>query len=322
MPYTCSKDLYVNFLKITSQRYSAFSLSEVSPVELSHDAVSSWLVNTKFQPKNIWTEAKDVVLGSSGVIIIDETVISKTRSNKIELVHWLYSGNEHDVIKGIGVLNFLWNNLNNPNVTIPFDYRIYEPIQDGKTKNDHLRETLILAKKRGVIPEAVIADSWFSSLDNLKLIRDLGWVWVMGLRKNRKVNKNENLENLVIPEEGLKIHLRGYGWIYVFKFVAKNGRIDFIGTNLDYPTSKQIKNFVGMRWSIETFHRELKQTCGLEDCQARSSRSQRNHIGLSILCWMKRANQRSIDNLSFYNQSWNTVKPSIKLALKIQMHLT
>ena len=29
-----------------------------------------------------------------------------------------------------------------------------------------------------------------------------------------------------IPEEGLKVHLRGYGWVKVFKFVAKNGRID------------------------------------------------------------------------------------------------
>ncbi|KJV77598.1 transposase IS4 domain protein [Rickettsia hoogstraalii str. RCCE3] len=36
-----------------------------------------------------------------------------------------------------------------------------------------------------------------------------------------------------MPDEGLKIHLRGYGWVTVFKFVAKNGRIDYITTNLE-----------------------------------------------------------------------------------------
>lgn len=67
--YTCSKELYVNFLKLTSERYSAFSLAEVSPIELSHDAVSRWLADTKFQPKNIWEEASKCVLNTQGVII-------------------------------------------------------------------------------------------------------------------------------------------------------------------------------------------------------------------------------------------------------------
>jgi hypothetical protein len=314
--YYCSKDLYVNFLKLTVERYSALSISEVSPIELSHDAVSRWLMNTKFQPKDIWNEASSTVLNSDGVIIVDETVISKTRSNKIELVHPLYSGNEHDVIKGIGVLNFLWTS---DEKMMPFDYRIYEPKEDGKTKNDHLREVLTVNKNRGIKPDAVVADSWFSSLDNLKFIRDLGWVWVMGLKKNRIVNKNEVLEKIKIPEEGKRVHLRGYGFIHVFKIVSKNGRIDYIGTNLEYPKKEQIMKFVGMRWDVEIYHRELKQTCGLEECQARTSRSQRNHIGLSILCWIKRAKQRSVDNLSFYEQKWASVKPAIRVALKIEM---
>jgi hypothetical protein len=111
-----------------------------------------------------------------------------------------------------------------------------------------------LAKRRGVTPEAVIADSWYSSLDNLKHIRNLGWNWVMGLRKNRAVNRNQKLEELTIPDEGLDIHLRGYGWIHVFRFVGTNGRTDYIGTNIENPTRKQIKTLVRKRWEIEVFH--------------------------------------------------------------------
>lgn len=140
--------------------------------------------------KDIWQEAKKHVTGTSGIIISDETVLNKSRSQKVELVRWQYSGNEHDIVRGIGMLNFLW--VNDSNHVCPMDVRIYEPKEDGKTKNDHFREMLKIAKRREVKPEAVIADSWYSSLDNLKCIRDLGWNWVMGLRKNRVVNKVKN----------------------------------------------------------------------------------------------------------------------------------
>ena len=307
---------------MTSQRYSALTLSEVSPLKLSHDAISRWLTETKCQPKDIWEAARDDVLcpENTGVLIADETVIDKSRSDKIELTSYMYSGTEHDVIKGIGLLNFLWQtDKTTGGEVIPLDYSIYKPPQDGKTKNDHFREMLISAKNRGLTPKAVIADSWFSSLDNVKLIRDFGWVWVMGLRKNRIVNKGISLETLSIPEEGLKVHLRGYGWITVFRFVAKNGRTDYVGTNLENPTSKEVKDLVGRRWNIEVYHRELKQTCGLQNCQSRAGRAQRNHIGFSILTWIRRAKQRNLYNLSFYQQNWNIVKDSIAQSLKLQL---
>ncbi|MCP4050304.1 MAG: hypothetical protein GY730_06330 [bacterium] len=39
---------------------------------------------------------------------------------------------------------------------------------------------------------------------------------------------------------------------------------------------------IKQRWSIEVFHRDLKQTCGLECCQDRTGRAQRNHTGLTL----------------------------------------
>lgn len=313
----CSRDLYCTFLKVTSQRYSALSLSEVSPTELSHDSISRWLESAHCQPKDIWEKAKAHVVGGSGVIIADDTILNKSRSEKIELVRWQYSGTEHDTVRGIGMLNMLW--VDKENQVCPMDVRIYEPKEDGKTKNDHFRELLTQAKRREVNPEAVIADSWYSSLDNLKAIRDLGWNWVMGLRKNRSVNKKEKLEDLTIPEEGLKVHLRGYGWITVFRFVSSNRRTDYIGTNIENPTREQIKTLVRKRWEIEVFHRELKQACGLEHCQSRNGRAQRNHIVLSVLSWIKTADVRRNSNFTFYQQHWDTVKEAIAQQLKCEL---
>ena len=103
-------------------------------------------------------------------------------------------------------------------------------------------------------------------------------VWVTNLRKNRKVNRNESLGDIDIPDEGCKVHLRGYGWVTVFKFVTNNGRVDYVSTNMDNPTRAAVTAITDARWSIEVYHRELKQTCGIERCQARTGRAQRNHI--------------------------------------------
>ena len=50
----------------------------------------------------------------------------------------------------------------------------------------------------------------------------------------------------------------------MFKLAAKNGRIDYVATNLEQPTCSQIRSAIKARWSVEVFHRELKQTCGIE----------------------------------------------------------
>jgi hypothetical protein len=315
--HLCSRELYCTFLTVTAQRYSAFSLSQVAPLSLSHDAISRWLTSTHCQPKHIWEAAKDGIVGTHGIIIGDDSVLDKSRSEKIELAHWQYSGNVHDVVLGIGMLNMLWRR--DDGEIMPMDYRIYHPPEDGKTKNDHFREMLIKAKERKVDPEAVVADSWYSSLNNLKCIRDLGWVWVMGLKKNRGVNRKEKLENLDFPQEGLSVHLKGYGWITVYRFVATNGRTDYIGTNMADPTKEKVEQLVRKRWSIEVYHRELKQTCGLERCQSRTGRAQRNHIGFSVLSWIRQAKRRSVSHLSLYQQQWEVVKGAIAQSLKQEM---
>jgi hypothetical protein len=60
--------------------------------------------------------------------------------------------------------------------------------RDALTKNDHFQAMLKEAHRRGFVPACVVFDSWYSGLDNLKLIRSFGWVWLTRLKSNRKVN--------------------------------------------------------------------------------------------------------------------------------------
>jgi hypothetical protein len=42
-----------------------------------------------------------------------------------------------------------------------------------------------------------------------------------------------------------------------------------------------------IRWKIEEFHRELKQLTGVEACQCRKARIQRNHINCALTVWLR-----------------------------------
>ena len=316
----CSRDLYCSFLEVTSTRYSALSLSEVAPkgATLSHDSISRWLADEKVQPKDLWATAAKEVRAASGILVFDDVVIDKSRSGKMELVNWQYAGSKHDITKGIGVVNALWQIDKEQYITM--DYRIWNPPEDGKTKNDHFQDMLSATKQRGLHPEMVVADSWYSSLKNLKSVRFHGWDWVMGLRSNRLVGKpHQQLRTLDITDEGLVVHLKGYGWIRVFRFVATNGRTDYVGTSRTDLSQEQVKTYFERRWSVEVLHRELKQTCGLSRCQANTGRAQRNHIGLALLTWIRKHKRRQLDQTTLYQQDWEVIKPGIQLALEARL---
>ena len=100
----CSRELYCKFLEITSSRYSALSLNEVAPENksLSHDSISRWLSSSKVQPKDLWEVAEKEIDIKRGILAFDDVVIDKSRSEKMELVRWQYSGTEHGTVDIFG----------------------------------------------------------------------------------------------------------------------------------------------------------------------------------------------------------------------------
>ena len=82
-----------------------------------------------------------VEIPENAKIIFDDTVLDKIFSNEIELVRRQYSGNEHKVIKVIGVVNCVYVNPETEKNWI-IDYRIYEPDGDGKSKINHVEDMI------------------------------------------------------------------------------------------------------------------------------------------------------------------------------------
>jgi len=94
---------------------------------------------------------------------------------------------------------------------------------------------LDVAKAREFAPQCVVFDSWYSSLENLKLIRSHQWTWLTRFKRNRQINPdgtgNRPLAEVDIATMGTVVHLKGYGMVKVFKIVTPNGDIDYWATN-------------------------------------------------------------------------------------------
>lgn len=74
-------------------------------------------------------------------MVFDDTVIDKRYALEIETSRRQYSGNEHSVIQGIGLINCVYVNHEIRKFWV-VDYRIYDPDTDGKTKIDPVIEML------------------------------------------------------------------------------------------------------------------------------------------------------------------------------------
>lgn len=321
----CSKELYCQFLIAAQTNFTATAFAKVCPQEIAHDAITRFLSRTKLTPRILWEYAEGLVNKDDGFLICDDTVLDHFYGKKIKLARWQYSGSHHQVVCGIGLTTLLWTNQVPVEHAehIPIDYRLYAPQQDGKTKNDHFREMILLAHHRGINPQAVLIDSWYASLANLKLIRSLGWIFVAWVRKNRVVVPKPHqpipISKLDIPRKGLVTHLRGFGLVKAFKLVTQNGDIDWLITNDLSLTFPDIQEVAARRWRVEEYHRGMKQTTGVEGCQSRTARSQRTHIFCAILSFLALEKKRLEDGISWYKSKRTIIADALFLYLKQPM---
>lgn len=87
------------------------------------------------------------------------------------LVSCRWSGKHHTVAQGINLVSLVWWDRD---TCMRCNYCICNKIYDSLCKNDHFQVVLKQAKARGFQPGLVAFDSWYRSLENLKLVRDFG----------------------------------------------------------------------------------------------------------------------------------------------------
>lgn len=295
-----TRELYCQYLLASQVNYTCTNLADHF-ANLSHDDVSRYLKEEKLTPRLLWEKVSPLLTSRlEGYLIFDDVVLEKIHSAKIQGVRRQYSGNQHGIIRGIGVVNCVYVDP----VTDQFwviDYRLFDPDRDGKTKLDHVQDMLLSALHRGLLFGYVLMDSWYATTELMKLLIRKHKVFYCPLKANRKVDESEaerpyravsSLDwSATELAEGKLVKLYKFPLdvkVKLFRVVVSTDRTDWLITNdLTQSSALAAQQESAYRWKIEQLHREEKQLTGIAKCQCRLNRSQRNHIAAASLVWVR-----------------------------------
>lgn len=127
--------------------------------------------------------------------------------------------------------------------------------------------------------------------------------FLFGIEKNRTVSNEPGkycqVSSLEIPDEGLITYLREFGFIKLFRLdFKKEDSRHFVLYFPDEEALKQVtrSEFITIHdthWGIESFHRALKQVCGICRFMVRNSQAIKTHIFCSLQAFVLLEKMRS-----------------------------
>lgn len=260
-----------------ASEYIAYLLSEPGKsscvrggkvLQVSHDEVNRFLAGSDFSSKDLFERARTALNLSGGVLSIDDTVIDKPYSNPdaAELAGFFWSGLHHKSVKGI---NLIMLNYTDPHgISLPVNWRLYRK-RDNKTNNDYFQDMVTEVFHWGLRPAWVTADSWYSSIENLKFLRNKEVGFMVGLENNRIISTvphhYEPVGEALIGEDGLFTHLKGFDYVKVFRTLDTAGQARHYALygNQQHTTatlnSAMFKELKHQHWHIEQAFRAVKQ---------------------------------------------------------------
>jgi len=295
---------YCQYLLSSQVNYTLTYFADHSQ-HYSHDHLNRYLRDDKLTPRLVWEQVKGLIVTSPfAYLLFDDTVADKNYSHSIEIVRRQYSGNAHSVIKGIGIVTCVYVNPETAQFWI-IDYHIYDPATDGKTKLDHVREMFDhTLEHKGLEFRAVLMDSWHATRQLMLHIERCGKLYYCPLKDNRQVDEGDGTAakyhyqrvaslswNEPEAHAGKIVHVKEFPakhQVKLFRLVLSTERTDYVVTNdMTQSSTHDTREVCAVRWKIEQFHREAKQITGLESCQCRKARIQRNHIACAMLVWCR-----------------------------------
>jgi hypothetical protein len=233
-----------------------------------------------------------------------------------EIICWHFDHKGNKAVKGINLLSaFYHSERGGQTARLPTDYQViakteeYIDEKDGKTKrkshvtkNGMMREMIKRHIQNRVKFKYILADSWYSSAENMRFIAKREKVFIFELKENRqaawgkekrKQGSFERVDQLGLAEgKPEKVWIKDLELpVAVFKQVFRNkdGTIGqrFLASNDLTLSSEQFMALYKRRWGVEEYHKSLKQKASIGDSPAHTERTQGNHIFAAIYAYVK-----------------------------------
>lgn len=121
--------------------------------------------------------------------------------------------------------------------------------------------------------------------------------------------------------QGRVVHLKGYGFIKVFRTVSTNGDVEHWATSHVEMRELERLGVAEKTWVIEPYHRGIKPFCGIERCQARSARAQRHHIALAIRAFLRLECDSYATGHRWFEAKMRIIREAIRAYLKTPKYI-
>jgi len=344
-------DLYTDYLLSSFGQVTATGLSNLLDGSLSHDKITRTLSGQEYSSKDLWKEVKTLVRdheNEDACLIFDDTIISKPYTDENDIIswHWDHSKNRNE--KGINLLTAFYHTQSSTEteaLRIPVSYecvkktiRYLDP-KTGKekrksatTKNEMMRSMVQNAIENQHLKfRYVLADSWFASSDNMLFIDRLNKYFVMDIKSNRLCmlssenrNKGEwtNLDKLALqPEQPVKVWIKDLEIeVILCKFVFKNkdgstGEMYLVSNDLSLSAEK-LQTLYKKRWSVEEYHKSLKQNASLAKSPTRTVTTQTSHLFAALLAYVKLEKLKFVYKLNHFALKAKVYLAALKMAWK------
>jgi hypothetical protein len=309
-------DIYSDYLIASFSQTSATGLSNLLNGEISHDQVTRFLSEEKKTAKDLWLIAKPFVKkmqSETGVLIIDDSIEEKPYTDENEIICWHYSHSKQQNVKGINFVSCLYQNQG---VSLPISFELVSKTEkyidkktqkqkrrSTKTKNEMALEMISRAVKNQVKFKYVLFDTWFSSVENLSVIKQKHKREVIcPIKSNRKValsladkkaGKWKAVSTLEIEEQTeLEIYLEGLEFpVKLIKQIFTNedekvGLLYLISSDTTL-TFTEMTTIYQRRWNVEVYHKSLKQNVSLAKSPTQTEKTQTNHFFAAICGYIK-----------------------------------
>jgi hypothetical protein len=297
---------------------TATGLSAMLSGDVSHDKVTRLLSENDFDSKYLWNQVKPMVeemimsnTKETVVLSFDDSIEEKYYSDESELICWHYDHVFNRNVKGV---NFLTALVETGDMRIPCAVEFVKKDRweadaktgkmkrkSSKTKNEMFREMIRGCHERFRF-DYVVADSWYSSEDNFRMLHEKMKInFVIALKSNRKValskedkelNKYVSIESLQLGQQAVEVWLKELDFpLLLVKQIFKN-EDDTVGElylacndlSLSY---KQITTIYKKRWGVEEYHKSVKSNTGFAKSPTHVVKTQCNHFMLSILAYCR-----------------------------------
>jgi hypothetical protein len=309
-------DLYTDYLISSFGQTTATGLSQLLSGEVSHDQVTRFLASQAKTSADLWRVVKPFVRRierDDAVLIIDDSIEEKPYTDENELVCCHFDHSKQRNVKGINFLTVLYS-AEQASLPVAFDMVTKtEHYRDGKTgkdkrrcdmtKNARYRMLLLGCAHNQLRFGYVLNDAWYASSDNMMfVVHRLKKQFVMPLKENRKValslsdkqqGQYQAVSQLDLPEgESRQVWLEAVDFpLLLVKQVFTNEdgstAVLYLASSDLTLSYDQITTLYKRGWSVEVYHKSLKQNASLEKSPTRTETTQRNHFYGSLCAYIK-----------------------------------